>query len=434
MLKKIFFQSFQYFTSLIIVRFVTALNSIYLARFLLSEKFGIYSLLNQLIILLTFFTGFGIPTIIAKFIAQTKNEKTILEKTYGTAQALIILISLFVIFIYFFITIPLAYNIYQKPFLLKYFRLIIFLLFFITLNNFWTGVLQGLKAIKNISLITVIYNLVSFPLVLILARRYELVGAIIAFTIANFLGVILFLITVKKFNLLKTAFQTAIAKNIIGLSFPTFLSGLVMVPAIWLVNTKLAIAKDFSEVAYFNLGNTFFQFFLFIPVAIGMPLTPTIAEEVNNLEKIKNLLEKIMKYLNILLSFLLFPTLLLSPSIIKLIYGKSYLPAVKSFIFILGATIPASIGYIFGYYLTGTGKMWLATFFNAFWFFFFIGLVFSYTYKLGALGAGIGFYVAYLLQAFFMLIYFRNLMPKFKIFIFFLIFTTLLTMLIFKLL
>jgi len=200
------------------------------------------------------------------------------------------------------------------------------------------------------------------------------------------------------------------------------------------VNTKLAIAKDFSEVAYFNLGNTFFQFFLFIPVAIGMPLTPTIAEEVNNLEKIKNLLEKIMKYLNILLSFLLFPTLLLSPSIIKLIYGKSYLPAVKSFIFILGATIPASIGYIFGYYLTGTGKMWLATFFNAFWFFFFIGLVFSYTYKLGALGAGIGFYVAYLLQAFFMLIYFRNLMPKFKIFIFFLIFTTLLTMLIFKLL
>uniref|UniRef100_A0A7V6CMT1 Polysaccharide biosynthesis protein C-terminal domain-containing protein n=1 Tax=candidate division WOR-3 bacterium TaxID=2052148 RepID=A0A7V6CMT1_UNCW3 len=232
MLKKIFFQSFQYFTSLIIVRFVTALNSIYLARFLLSEKFGIYSLLNQLIILLTFFTGFGIPTIIAKFIAQTKNEKTILEKTYGTAQALIILISLFVIFIYFFITIPLAYNIYQKPFLLKYFRLIIFLLFFITLNNFWTGVLQGLKAIKNISLITVIYNLVSFPLVLILARRYELVGAIIAFTIANFLGVILFLITVKKFNLLKTAFQTAIAKNIIGLSFPTFLSGLVMVPAI----------------------------------------------------------------------------------------------------------------------------------------------------------------------------------------------------------
>jgi len=411
-LKKIFFQSLQYFTSLIIVRFITALNSIYLARFLLSEKFGIYSLINQLINLLTFFMGFGIPTIITKFIAQTKNEKKILEKTYGTAQVLIILISSFIIFIYFFISIPLAYNIYQKPFLLKYFRLIIFLLFFITFNNFWTGVLQGLKAIKHISLITGIYNLVSFPLIFIFAHRYELVGAIIALTLANLLGVILFLITIKKFDLLKTAFQLPIVKNIINLSFPTFLSGLVMVPALWLINTKLAIVKNFSEVAYFNITNTFFQFLLFIPIAIGMPLTPTIAEEVNNLEKIKFFLSKIINYLNFLFLFLLILIFSFSSKIIFLIFGKDYLPAIKAFLFVIGSIIPASIGYIFGYYLTGTGKMWLATFFNGLWFFLLVGVFFLFNYKWGALGAGISFYIAYFFQAFLMIIYFRNLLKK----------------------
>jgi len=412
MLRKIFFQSLQYFASLIIVRFVTALNSIYLARFLLSEKFGIYSLLNQLINLLTFFMGFGIPAIIAKFIAQTKNEKKLLEKTYGTAQILIISISLFIIFIYFFISTPLAYNIYQKPSLLKYFRLIIFLLFFITLNNFWIGVLQGLKAIKNISLITIIYNLVSFPLILIFASQYKLDGAIIALTLANLLGVILFLITIKKFDLLKTAFQLPIAKNIIGLSFPTFLSGLVMVPALWLINTKLAITKNFSEVAYFNVTNTFLQFLLFIPIAIGMPLTPTIAEEVNNQEKIKFFLSKIINYLNFLLLFLLILIFTFSPKIIFLIFGKDYLPAIKAFLFVVGAIIPASIGYIFGYYLTGTGKMWLATFFNGLWFFLLVGVFFLFTYKWGALGAGITFYIAYFFQAFSMIIYFKNLLKK----------------------
>lgn len=411
-LKRIFFQSFQYFLSLIIVRVITALNGIFLARFLLSEKFGIFSNINQLAILLTFFASFGLPTVITKFIAQAKEDKELLNKTFNTAQILILLTTAIVIIIYFFSCPFLANKIYNKPFLIKYLYFIIFLLLFLTLNNFWIGVLQGLKIIKAISLINILYNFLSLPLILFLVRKYEISGGIWAFTIANFFGSLLFLATVKKYFSLKFDFHKNIAKDILSLTFPAFLSGLVMMPAMWLVTTRLGVKKDFSEVAYFNIANTFFQFLLFVPIAIGMPLTPTIAENVNDQEKIKRLLNKIINYLNISLFILLLPFLIFSSKIINLLYGSHYLPATESFIFVVGAIIPTAIGYILGYYLLGTGKMWLAIFFNAVWFILFVGSTFFFTYKFGALGAGISFYVAYLSQALLMVFYFKKLLIK----------------------
>ncbi|MCS7249836.1 MAG: oligosaccharide flippase family protein [candidate division WOR-3 bacterium] len=411
-LRKIFFQSFQYFLSLIIVRSITAINGIFLARFLLSEKFGIFSNINQLAILLTFFASFGLPSAITKFIAQAKENKELLNETFNTAQILIFLTSAIVIIIYFFLCPFLANRIYNKPFLIKYLYFIIFLLLFLTLNNFWIGILQGLKIIKSISLINILYNLISLPLIFFLVRKYEISGGIWAFTIANFFGSLLFFFTIKKYFSLNLNFQKNIAKNILSLTFPTFLSGLVMMPAMWLVTTRLGVTKNFSEVAYFNIANTFFQFLLFMPLAIGMPLTPTIAENIKNQEKIKELLNKIMNYLNIFLFILLLPFLIFSSKIITLLYGNHYLSAVKPFIFVVSAIIPTSIGYILGYYLLGTGKMWLATLFNGVWFVLFVGSTFFFTYKFGALGAGISFYIAYLCQAFLMIFYLKNILIK----------------------
>ncbi|MEO0097311.1 MAG: oligosaccharide flippase family protein [candidate division WOR-3 bacterium] len=411
-LKKIFFQSFQYFLSLIIVRFITALNGIFLARFLLSEKFGIFSNINQLAILLTFFASFGLPTIITKFIAQAKENKVLLNKIFNTAQILIFLTMGIVIIIYFFLCPFLVNKVYQKPFLIKYFYFIIFLSLFLTLNNFWIGVLQGLKLIKIISLINIFYNFVSFPLILFLVRRYEISGGIWALTIANFLGSVLFLFSIKKYFSLKLVLQKDIAKNVLSLTFPAFLSGLVMMPAMWIVTTRLGTSKNFSEVAYFNIANTFFQLLLFVPLAIGMPLIPTIAENVENPEKIKVFLNRTINYLNFFLFILLLLFFIFSSKIITFLYGNNYLPALKPFIFVVGAIIPTSIGYIFGYYLLGTGKMWWATFFNALWFILFVGSTVSFTYKFGALGAGISFYIAYLCQAFLMLLYFKNILTK----------------------
>ncbi|MEO0088399.1 MAG: oligosaccharide flippase family protein [candidate division WOR-3 bacterium] len=411
-LKKIFSQSFQYFLSLIIIKLITTLNGIFLARFLLSEKFGIYTLINQLTLLLSFFAGFGLPVIITKFIAQSKNDKELLDTTYQTAQILVLFFSCLVIIFYFSSSRLLAEKVYKKPFLLKYFYLTNPLILFLTFNTFWIGVLQGLKEIKSISLINICYNLLSLPLIIFLTKKYEIYGAISALILANLFGNILFLKKIKNFFSLKLNFDFFQAEKIISLAFPTFLSGLVMVPASWLVNTKLAITKNFSEVAYFNIANTFFQLFLFIPIAIGMPLTPIIAEEVSNLIKIKKLLNKIINYSSFLLLLLLFLIFIFLPKIILIFLGKDYLPALKSFLFVVGAIVPVNIGYIFGYYLTGTGKMWLATFFNAVWFFIFIFSVYLFTYKYGALGVGISFYAAYFFQVFSMIFYFKTLLTK----------------------
>lgn len=431
-LKKIFFQSFQYFLSLIIVKFITALNGIFLARILLSEKYGIYTLINQLTLFLSFFAGFGLPTIITKFIAQSKDDKELLNKTYNTAQILIIFTSLITITIYFFISGFLAEKIYKKPFLINYFYLSNFLLLFLTLNNFLVGVLQGLKEIKSISFTNIYYNFLSLPLIIFLAKKYEIYGAISAIILANFLGNLLFLIKIKSFFSLRLNFDFPMAKEIISLSFPTFLSGLVMAPALWLINTKLAITKNFSEVAYFNIANTFFQFLLFIPIAIGMPLTPTIAEEVNNQQKIKQLISKIIIYSNFFLFLILILIFIFLSKIILIIFGRDYLPALKSFIFVVGAIIPGNIGYIFGYYLTGTGKMWLATLFNAIWFFILITLVYLFAYKYGALGVGISFYIAYLFQVFSMIFYFKTILTKPLLIIKFLILNLILVILFYK--
>lgn len=433
-LKKIFFQSFQYFLSLIIVKFITALNGIFLARLLLSEKFGIYTLVNQLTLFLSFFAGFGLPIIITKFIAQSKKDKELLNKTYNTAQILVILTSFITIVIYLSISKFLAEKIYKQPYLISYFYLSIFLLLFLTLNNFLVGVLQGLKEIKSISLINIGYNFLSLPLIIFLVKRYEIYGAIIALILGNLFGNILFLIKTKNFFSLKLNFDFPKAKEILSLAFPTFLSGLVMVPAFWLVNTKLAITKNFSEVAYFNVANTFFQFLLFIPIAIGMPLTPTIAEEANNHQKIKQLISKIINYSNLFLLLILIPIFIFLPKIILIIFGKDYLPALKPFLFVVGAIIPANIGYIFGYYLTGTGRMWLATFFNSVWFSILILSVYFFTYKYGALGAGISFYIAYLFQVFSIIFRFKILLTKPLLIVKLLILNSILIILFYKIL
>lgn len=189
----------------LILKFGGLIFTVLIARILLPELFGIYSLALSIVTIVITFTDFGIDNTFLRYFSEALGNKD-KPKARSYFKYFIkiksLLIALFIIVIIFSAKF-ISYNIYDKP--LLFFALIFSCLFIVmeSLTNFFGGIIVATKNIKSLPILALLNQLMKILLSLLAISlvRYEfkVPSLFVAFAISGAIYLFLiFLIAYRK--------------------------------------------------------------------------------------------------------------------------------------------------------------------------------------------------------------------------------------------
>lgn len=430
--------------SLVTVRILTVASSIVVARLLGKTNLGMVATVNYIMNLLSLFAAVGIPTAVTKYIAEhATSEPRKIGAVMGTALALILPPLVLLCALLFGMAPRIAVGMYHEPALTPLLRIaaVALLVTVLGTNGFGQALLQGLKEIRAISLINIATSAVGLPVFVGLTILFHVTGNIVALLAVALLGAGLILATlVNRLHrpvdaaagfpsevapaqpgvepAVGTAagtgfgpfrFERRLVRGLLNIAVPAFLAGLVMTPALWFTTTRLSQLRGFGEVGLFNICFAAFQMILFVPMAVGMPLIPLIAESgTPGSENARRLMQSAIDGVGFVTCILAAGLSVFAQPLISLLYGTGYTDATPAMTLIAAAAFLSSLGYVLGHYFAGTGKMWTGMGFNLVWFGAMIGLSYPTIERLGAAGLALDFLLSYLVMTIGILIYARR--------------------------
>ncbi len=407
------------YLALLINKAAGVATSIFVARILGPSNLGMTSIINYLLLLLLFFTGFGIPTACVKLVSEyeTRGDSNAISRfiVIGFLLNLVLIITLSTL--YLILASTLALKIYQEPQLIPIIQLSVIALFFFSFNQYGNSIIQGLAEFKKLSLLATFTSVFGLIALVPLTEIWGVKGPVLAQGINS---IVSFFILVKIIKTLQAKhgislhisrqkikdFLKPYFQRLSRTAIPIFLSGLVMTPALTILTAILARQRGFNEVGFFNIAYSLTQFILFVPSAVGtafIPLATKLALE--NRARLNSFLLKSIYGVDLIVISITFIISLFSKQIIYLFYGSEFLPAQNILILLSTAAFLSSFGYVFGYYLIAINKLWLATGLNLLWFVVIIAPARWFIQTLQLDGLGLNYIISYSVLGIFIVIY-----------------------------
>ncbi|MEO0108621.1 MAG: oligosaccharide flippase family protein [candidate division WOR-3 bacterium] len=422
--------------SLVVVRLISVVGSILVARILGREHLGMLAIVTNTSSIALLLATFGIPTALTKLAAEAAKETVqppsdsakgrelaqvpgqassstqvshSLGGITGTGFMLSLGLSLFVAILLFFLAPWGARVGYREMALARLFQIAAISLPISAVGvTFGQALLQALRQVKWISLVNMIQGTLGLPITVGLCLMLGVKGAVAAQIPIALLGAILVVIGLVRTQALspRPFFDRDYVPVLMHIALPAFLSGLVMIPALWLVTSHLSVARGFGEVGLFNICYGLFGLVQFLPAAVGMPLVPIIARsQATEPERVRHLVQTALE-LTILVTFAISAaTCLFARPLIQLLYGSQFVAAWRPMILMSAAVFLTSISYTIGHYFAGTGRMWVGMGFNLLWFVSLVPIAFVLTQRSGAQGLALAFVIAYALMTMGILVY-----------------------------
>lgn len=392
----------------ILIKLMMIVQSIVVARLLGPSGLGIFSILGNLQSMASLLASLGIPFALTKFVASSKSNE---EKgnVFSASVILVLFLSFFSSLIYYFSSNYFS-ELYNEPILVSLISISAIIVIFNAFNEIGNSLLQGFQQITLLSKINVLKTPITIIFFITLIYFYGLVGAVIASLLSAILLIVIYFISLRatKNSLTFHIPDKKVYNKIMSYAIPSFLAGLVVLPAIWYSNTLLAVNVGFEEVGLFRISNTLSNLLLFIPAALSVPLFPLISE-LDVLDKKK--LSRTMSDVNRIIILTVFPLAvilgLFSKYIIDVFYGYAYHEAWHP-TFIMSITVfVMSIGIVQGNYLQGTGKVWEAFGLNLLWMSSFL-LSLNLLIGRGINGIAYAYLISYVFHVLTIIIYFRT--------------------------
>lgn len=400
------------YLALLVSRTITTIATIFLARFLGPTNLGMISIVNYLLLLFLFMTGFGIPTACVKLITEYNlKDKTNVGRFITSTFIFNLIIIIIITSLYYLIASFLAQSVYREVKLTELIKISAIALFFFSLNQYGNAIIQAFTEFKKLSFILIFNSGFGLLMLIPLTKLWGLKGTALSqvvTSIATFLVLIRVIRIIKIKHSITRFFNVSFLTNVIynfridimkmvRLAFPVFLSGLVMTPALVILTTLLTRIRSFTEVGFFNIAYSLTQIILFVPTAVGTPFIPLVTRlALEEPKKLKDFLIKTIYGVNFIVIGLSFFIAFFSKEIIHLFYGTKFLPVQNILIVLLIATFLSSFGYIIGYYFLALGKMWLATALNFLWFILIVAPAYHFIKFFGLAGLGLGYFVSYI--------------------------------------
>jgi O-antigen/teichoic acid export membrane protein len=403
------------FVGMAATRMFSMITTVFIARFLGRDQYGVYGMVDSTVGMFGLFAGFALGSTLTKYLAEFRSKdparagrilSLISSLSFLTATAVAVAVAIY--------SPWLARETLNRPEIAPLLRIGSLLLFFSTLYGIQSGILSGFEAFRKIARISLVQAIVSPTLAIPLVYYYGLQGAIISSAVVAAIGLIVASMAVqtecKKYGIQWNYFNLSSFMEIRIIwtyALPTVLSGLLVIPVIWLTNTMLISQPNgYAELGIFNAANQWRNFIIFIPQVLGSVMLPIFAEAHG--QKDTNEFRKAVSINFELIWVLALPVTVLIIAFrgpLVSLFGTQYSAALPLIDVLMITAFLNIINSVVGTAMAGSGRLWVGTLFNLLWALILIVMTYLLAPKYGSMGLALAYFTAYLMHSIWQMIY-----------------------------
>ncbi len=327
--------------------------NVWLGRSLGPQLYGIYGVLTALLTGLNIMQVSGVPQSVSKFVAESEERKDDILKSAISIQ---IITTLFFSLI-FLIFAPLLAGVFHDAKLTNYIRMMSLVFPLYGLFALYGGYYNGQHNFKRQSIIIITYSTAKAVLILGLVGAFSLYGVIMGFVIAPLIALVV------GFHWPKGT-KTFSYRKLIFYSLPLMTYALFSTLQITIDLFAIKSMVGDAEIAGYYAATQSIALITFFGMnALGQVLFPQISR-LNAANKHHEAGLVISSSLRNLLLFLLPLTALIAgsaPTLIKLLFGNSYMPATSMLRVLVTSYVFITIFAMFANILNGAGRAKVST-------------------------------------------------------------------------
>ncbi len=369
LLKKFISGAFWSVLGNVIVKGLSLIAGLFVAKFLGSISFGELSIIKSTISVFGLLASFGLGFTITKLVGENIKKNIDEVGEIISATNLIVFFSAIFFSLVLFVSAPyIAVSVFENDTITLPLRFAGVFLFFNAVNIYQLGLISGFQLFKGLARINMILGAISFPTILLLTYFFGLKGTIGAMILNMSIGCFLNYILIKRSlkNLGVIIFYRNLKKSvkrILRFSFPLALKEIIYSSGNWITYYILLQKSSFGEVGVFNSANQLSQIILFLPAAmLGVSLS-LLSNYIDHKENYNALIKKSLQ-LNCIVVVLIGSGMAIFSSLIYDFYGASYDGGQVVLYILIFTTIPMSIISVFEQVCISSSKTKVVTLFT----------------------------------------------------------------------
>jgi len=343
--------SFWNFLATLINRGGSLIFTILLARILLPEGFGIYSIVMSVAVILITLANLGVNSTLTRYVSYAIKNKYKAANYFRYLFKIKSILTFLVAFILIFLSKTIALHIFHQPLLYYPFLIASIYIIFLSFESFFTSLLYAFKNVKTISAKEFLSNTLKILILIVLfytiSSELYIIGAISSMSIAFLFSISLMVYVVsKKYKFIFKKSKTKIDKKRI-LNF-LFYMGLVSISVTLFSYIDVLIMGlfviDFSFIGFYRAA-----FSLVFSIGGLLIFSNVLYPVFTQLKKkeLQSAFNKSVKYISIFIIPTIFGLIVLSKYIIRLMYGYDYLLAAIPFAILSFLIVEMTIGNLF---------------------------------------------------------------------------------------
>jgi O-antigen/teichoic acid export membrane protein len=386
----------------VVSRVLQGFTPMILARYLGPKDFGVYALVLSLVGIMAAFSPLGQDTALEKFLPEyavkdPQRGGAILANTLILFSAVLAAVCV----AFYFLSGWIASALYHEASLAAVFRFSALLILVLSLFNLSTSAVAGLQDFRTYSLAMIVRGAMFFGLGWLGVCLLGFYGALLGQLLAGLAGLGLLAAATlqgsrRRFaGMVRPRFSKSLMREILGLAFPAFLTGLLVAPAYWWANTLLARHAGFAEVGIFSVAFSLMQLILLVPTNLSVPAVSFLSETHSRGEGYGKLVGDNFRLMWAITLPIAAAFALLSGPLIRISFGPQYERAAPLVVAMSFAALMMMLNSVVVNACWGRGYVWQAFFFHLGWLCLFLSIGYALIPTWGAMGLACTFVFSY---------------------------------------
>ena len=319
-------------------RFLKALITIYAARRLGAESYGVFSYALGLAGFFIFFKNIGIDAILTREVAKRPGEE---HRYFSTALAIEIVLLVITAVLVIFVA-PFFSKLDEAIMLLPFVALI---LIFDDLKDLFVAFFRGKEKMELEAVVVVIANLSVVVLGFLALRYFSTPLALTAsYAVASMLGVLAAIALLRPFvsGIIRN-FDRNLVAPMLKSAWPIAVGGFA---SLFLFNVDIVMLgwwKTAHEIGLYSAAQRVVGILSLLPLLVATTALPVFSRfaHAGEGEKIRSTMETILSVLSMISLPLVVGGVILRESLLGFVFGPDYIPAAGAFVILL-ISIPAA--------------------------------------------------------------------------------------------
>ena len=380
--------------------------SVITARLLGRLQFGEYGMIQSTVGMLGIFAGLGLGVTGTKYVAEFRSRDPERAGRIVALGCAVAMASGGLLAVGLAIYAPLlAARTLNAPALATELRAASVLLFFNAVNGAQTGALSGLEAFRAIARINMARGFITFPITVGLVVLWRLPGAVWALAVTAAVTCLLCELSLRHHCAvagIRPRFSRAWRERRVlwAFSMPAFLSGALVGPVTWAVNTMLLNQPGgYAEMGVFSAASQWRTAVAFLPALLSQPLLSILSNVgATDRQSFRRLLRANI-FLAFGLSSCIAAPIVLCASWIMRVYGPGFTEGRPILILLVLAAVISVTAGVIGQAIVSLDRMWWGLTLNLVWAVVTLTAAALLVPRYGALGLALAFLGSYMVHA-----------------------------------